>query len=97
MMAMMLPSGSLNHAAFGAPEGPVVAHAAFPAPSSLYYGLAFLLLKRGDLAEAAAHLEAFLEAPPAGAEADRWVRHARQTLDELRAAPADYPEQQPEG
>ena len=51
----------------------------------------------GRPAEAAAHLEAFLDAPPSGAEADRWVRHARQTLDELRAAPADYPEQQPEG
>ena len=36
-------------------------------------------------------------APPTGAEADRWVRHARQTLKELRADPADYPEQQPEG
>ena len=68
-----------------------------PELSGAHYGLAFLLLKRGDLAEAAAHLEAFLEAPPAGAEADRWVRHARQTLDELRAAPADHPEQQPEG
>jgi len=68
-----------------------------PRLSGAHYGLAFLLLKRGDLAEAAAHLEAFLDAPPAGAEADRWVRHARQTLDELRAAPADYPEQKPEG
>jgi Flp pilus assembly protein TadD len=68
-----------------------------PELSGAHYGLAFLLLKRGDLAEAAAHLEAFLDAPPGGAEADRWVRHARQTLDELRAAPADYPEQQPEG
>jgi Flp pilus assembly protein TadD len=68
-----------------------------PELSGAHYGLAFLLIKRGDLAEAAAHLEAFLDAPPSGAEADRWVRHARQTLDELRAAPADYPEQQPEG
>jgi Flp pilus assembly protein TadD len=68
-----------------------------PELSGAHYGLAFLLIKRGDLAEAAAHLEAFLEAPPSGAEADRWVRHARQTLDELRADPADFPEQQPEG
>ena len=68
-----------------------------PQLSGAHYGLAFLLLKRGDLAEAAAHLEAFLEAPPSGAEADRWVRHARQTLKDLRAEPADYSEQQPEG
>jgi tetratricopeptide (TPR) repeat protein len=68
-----------------------------PELSGAHYGLAFLLLKRGDLAEAAAHLEAFLEAPPSGAEADRWIRHARQTLNELRAEPADYSEQQPEG
>ena len=58
--------------------------------------LAFLLIKRGDLAEAAAHLEAFLEAPPSGSEADRWVRHARHTLDELRNEAADLPDQ-PEG
>ena len=61
-----------------------------PELSGAHYGLAFLLIKRGDLAEAAAHLEAFLESPPSGAEADRWVRHARQTLEELRSTPADY-------
>ena len=37
-----------------------------PELSGAHYGLAFLLLKRGDRAEAAAHLEAFLEAPPSG-------------------------------
>ena len=42
--------------------------------------------------EAAAHLEAFLEMPPTGAEADRWVRHARQTLDELRSKQPEQPE-----
>lgn len=67
-----------------------------PELSGAHYGLAFLQLKRGDLAEASAHLEAFLEAPPAGAEAERWVLHARQTLDELRAQAAklsDTPEE----
>jgi Flp pilus assembly protein TadD len=64
-----------------------------PELSGAHYGLAFLLLKRGDNAEATSHLEAFLEAPPSGPEADRWVRHARQKLDELRATPADLPEQ----
>jgi tetratricopeptide (TPR) repeat protein len=63
-----------------------------PELSGAHYGLAFLQLKRGDVAEAEAHLEAFLEAPPAGAEAERWVLHARQTLDELRAQSAKLPE-----
>ena len=67
-----------------------------PELSGAHYGLAFLQLKRGDLAEAAAHLEAFLASPPSGAEAERWVRHARQTLDELRAQ-ASRPADQPEG
>ena len=57
-----------------------------PALSGAHYGLAFLQLKRGDTSEAASHLRAFLSAPPAGAEADRWVRHARQTLDDLTSA-----------
>jgi tetratricopeptide (TPR) repeat protein len=64
-----------------------------PELSGAHYGLAFLYLKKGDPAEAAAHLEAFLEAPPSGAEADRWVRHARQKLDELRASPSELPGQ----
>ena len=63
-----------------------------PELSGAHYGLAFLLIKKGDAAEGAAHLEAFLETPPTGGEADRWVRHARQTLDELRSQPADLPE-----
>jgi tetratricopeptide (TPR) repeat protein len=65
-----------------------------PELSGAHYGLAFLELRRGERAEAIAHLEAFLDGPPSGAEADRWVRHARQTLDELRS-PAERP-QQPE-
>ena len=60
-----------------------------PSLSGAHYGLAYLLIKRGDATEAANHLEAFLADPPSGAEADRWIRHARQTLDELRAEPAD--------
>ena len=64
-----------------------------PELSGAHYGLAFLHLKRGDHAEAAAHLEAFLETPPTGSEADRWVRHARQTLDELRSQSGKLPEQ----
>jgi Flp pilus assembly protein TadD len=58
-----------------------------PRLSGAHYGLAFLLLKRGDDAGAAKHLEEFLAEPPKSAEAERWVRHARQTLDQLRAGP----------
>jgi len=63
-----------------------------PELSGAHYGLAFLHLKRGDHAEASAHLEAFLETPPSGTEADRWVRHARQTLDDLRSQSTKQPE-----
>ena len=63
-----------------------------PQLSGAHYGLAFLQLKRGDNAEAASHLQAFLDAPPTGADADRWIRHARQTLEELRSAPLAPPQ-----
>jgi tetratricopeptide (TPR) repeat protein len=56
-----------------------------PKLSGAHYGLAFLLLKRGDGDSAIEHLEAFLRQPPSGGEADRWVRHAQQTLDDLRS------------
>ena len=56
-----------------------------PKLSGAHYGLAFLLLKRGDHSGAAHHLEVFLSQPPKGAEADRWVKHARATLEDLRA------------
>jgi len=56
-----------------------------PDLSGANYGLAFLLLKRGDRTGAEKHLEAFLSKPPSGPEADRWIRHAEQTLQTLRA------------
>ena len=55
-----------------------------PRLSGAHYGLAFLLLKRGDASDAAFHLEAFLMDPPSGPEAERWVKHARKTLDDIR-------------
>ena len=61
-----------------------------PLLSGAHYGLGFLLLRRGDAAGGAKHLEAFLDAPPKGAEAERWIRHAQDTLEELRA-PRDEP------
>jgi tetratricopeptide (TPR) repeat protein len=55
-----------------------------PELSGAHYGLAFLVLKRGDLAHAAEHLDQFLARPPKGPEAEQWVEHARQTLAMLR-------------
>ena len=55
-----------------------------PQLSGAHYGLAFLLLRRGDPSGAEWHLKAFLANPPKSAEADRWVRHAQQTRDQLR-------------
>src|SRR4051812_16198539 len=56
-----------------------------PQLSGSHYGLAFLLLKRNDRAGAEKHLEAFLAKPPSSPEAERWVRHAQMTLEELRS------------
>jgi tetratricopeptide (TPR) repeat protein len=55
-----------------------------PALSGAHYGLAFLLLKRGDRDEAQQHLEEFLAHAPRSAEAQRWVEHASSTLAHLR-------------
>jgi Flp pilus assembly protein TadD len=67
-----------------------------PQLSGAHYGLAFLLLRRGDTEGAERHLTAFLANPPRGPEADRWVRHAQQTLEQLRRdAPAE-PDPMPE-
>ncbi|MBA2707274.1 MAG: tetratricopeptide repeat protein [Gemmatimonadaceae bacterium] len=56
-----------------------------PKLSGAHYGLAFLLLRRGETSDAAFHLESFLMDPPApSAEADRWIKHAKETLDRIR-------------
>jgi Flp pilus assembly protein TadD len=62
-----------------------------PELSGAHYGLAFLLLKRGDRAGAMTHLDAFLSRPEANGEMERWVQHARQTLDSLRAGNVEVP------
>jgi tetratricopeptide (TPR) repeat protein len=51
-----------------------------------HYGLAFLLLKRGEIDAAITHLSEFLARPPKGPEGEKWVEHARRTLDELQGA-----------
>lgn len=48
-----------------------------------HYGLAFLLLKRGDTDAAVQHLEQFLARPPRGPDAEKWIEHARHTRDAL--------------
>jgi tetratricopeptide (TPR) repeat protein len=55
-----------------------------PSQAGAHYGLAFLLIKRGDAVGAEKHLESFLTIPPDGAESERWVRHAEATLEALR-------------
>jgi tetratricopeptide (TPR) repeat protein len=57
-----------------------------PRLSGAHYGLAFLLLRRGDVSDAAFHLEAFMLDPPRSPEAERWVKHAQKTLDEMKTA-----------
>lgn len=56
-----------------------------PTLSGAHYGLAFLLLKRGDRAGAIKHLEAFLTQAPGDSDSQRWVQHAEQTLAALRS------------
>ncbi len=45
--------------------------------------------KRGSVADAAYHLEAFLMNPPKGPDAERWIAHARATLDQLTSSGGD--------
>lgn len=52
--------------------------------SGSHYGVAYLYLDRGQEEAARRHLEAFLENPPDEPQANEHVRHARETLEELR-------------
>jgi tetratricopeptide (TPR) repeat protein len=53
-----------------------------------HYGVAFLLIKRGDAQQAAEHLRAFLAHPPKGPDAERWIRHAESALRDIASSPA---------
>ncbi|MGH7483293.1 MAG: tetratricopeptide repeat protein [Longimicrobiales bacterium] len=72
-----------------------------PTSPGAHYGLAFLLLAEGKKSDAAGHLRSFLASPPQGDEADRHIKHARETLAQLEdgdapeaadAAPLDHRE-----
>ncbi len=58
-----------------------------PSLVGAHYGVAFLLLKRGDARQAADHLRAFLARPPKGPDADRWIKHAEAALEEAGQSP----------
>lgn len=65
-----------------------------PHASGAHYGLAFLLLGRGQHDESVMHLRAFLARPPRSPGAERHVEHARSTLAELTGeaeSPLEYP------
>ncbi|HEX6923883.1 MAG TPA: tetratricopeptide repeat protein [Longimicrobiaceae bacterium] len=69
-----------------------------PHASGAHYGLAFLLLQRGNVDDAVAHLRAFLAHPPRIPEAARHIAHARAKLAELTGEAEDeiVPEVPPE-
>ena len=48
-----------------------------------HYGVAFLLLKRGDADTAVEHLRAFLARPPRGTDAQPWIAHAEAALRDV--------------
>jgi Flp pilus assembly protein TadD len=62
-----------------------------PHASGAHYGIAFLLLGRGDRDDAVMHLRAFIARPPTSASAQRHVEHARATLADLTGEGENFP------
>ncbi len=60
-----------------------------PTLPAAHYGLAFILLKRGDRDGARTHLEGFLASAPGEPHMAAWVERARSTLDQLNAPASD--------
>jgi len=56
-----------------------------PQLAGAHYGIAFLLLKKGDAAGTEMHLRAFLEHPPKSDDAAQWIAHAERTLERLQS------------
>jgi tetratricopeptide (TPR) repeat protein len=54
-----------------------------PDLAGAHYGLGFLLLRRGETDHAVEHLRTFLQRPPRGPDADKWVEHAQRALQQL--------------
>lgn len=54
-----------------------------PDLAGAHYGLGFLLLRRGETDRAVDHLRTFLQRPPRGPDADKWIEHAQRALQEL--------------
>lgn len=69
-----------------------------PDLAGAHYGLAFLLLKRGDTAHAAMHLEGFLRTShPGDADAAKFRAHAERTLAMLQDPAAQAGDQENDG
>lgn len=70
-----------------------------PTLAGAHYGLAFLHIRRGERDEAIENLERFLAAPPSSGDPEKWIEHARETLETLRATgdadPGDLPPPEP--
>jgi predicted Zn-dependent protease len=62
-----------------------------PKASGAHYGLAFLLIRSGQMKEAVPHLKAFLADPPTGATAGQHIAHAEATLAQLTGLSHDNP------
>ena len=54
-----------------------------PRASGAHYGLAFLLIRSGQMKDAVPHLKAFLADPPVGNAASQHIAHAEATLAQL--------------
>lgn len=68
-----------------------------PDRPAAHYGAGYLLLNRGLREEAAHHLEAFLRSRPSEPDAERHVRHARETLARLKEDSPEDPGRSEEG
>ncbi|MSR21991.1 MAG: tetratricopeptide repeat protein [Gemmatimonadetes bacterium] len=62
-----------------------------PGAAGAHYGLAYLLLRKGEEGEAVEHLQAFLSNPPTGPEAGEHIGHARSTLLQIQGEADPYP------
>jgi predicted Zn-dependent protease len=62
-----------------------------PEASGAHYGLAFLLIRSGQMKEAVPHLQAFLARPPSGTAASQHIAHAEATLAQLTGQAHDDP------